>query len=68
MPGGTNRRSQAQLMPRTGEADRQPTRIRWARRWLLVGGVAVVGLLVATYLSTRNRAVEYNRRRHCRGG
>jgi tetratricopeptide (TPR) repeat protein len=40
------------------EADRQPTRIRRARRWLLVGGVAVVGLLVATYLiTTRSRAV-----------
>jgi len=39
------------------EADRQPTRIRRARRWLVVGGVAAVGLLVATYLSTRSRAV-----------
>lgn len=39
------------------EASRQPTRIRRARRWLFVGGVAVVGLLVATYLSTRSRAV-----------
>lgn len=39
------------------EADRQATRIRRTRRWLLVGGLAVVGLLVATYLSTRSRAV-----------
>jgi eukaryotic-like serine/threonine-protein kinase len=37
-------------------ADHQPTRIRPVRRWLVAGGVAVVGLLVATYLSTRSRA------------
>src|SRR5215470_16800920 len=43
--------------PDDAEADRQPTTIRRARRWLLAGGVAVVGLLVATYLSTRSRAV-----------
>ncbi len=34
----------------------QPARIRPVRRWLVVGGVAVVGLLVAAYLSTRSRA------------
>jgi tetratricopeptide (TPR) repeat protein len=38
------------------EADHQPTRIRHVRRWLVLGVVAVVGLLVATYLSTRSRA------------
>src|SRR6202790_5735322 len=32
------------------EADRQRTRIRRARRWLLVGGGAVVAVLAATYL------------------
>ncbi len=36
------------------EADHQPTRIRPVRRWLVVGGVAVVGLFVAAYLSTRS--------------
>jgi tetratricopeptide (TPR) repeat protein len=34
----------------------QPARIRAVRRWLVVGGVAAVGLLVAAYLSTRSRA------------
>ena len=34
-------------------ADDHPTRIRPARRWLVTGGVAVVGLLVAAYLTTR---------------
>jgi len=38
------------------EAGRQPAGIRPVRRWLIVGGVAVVGLLVAAYLSTRSRA------------
>jgi len=38
------------------DADHQPTRIRHVRRWLVLGVVAVVGLLVATYLSTRSRA------------
>ncbi|MFY9730386.1 MAG: hypothetical protein WB723_11475 [Candidatus Acidiferrales bacterium] len=37
-------------------AGHQPARIRPVRRWLVVGGVAVVGLLVAAYLSTRSRA------------
>ncbi|MGB9245657.1 MAG: hypothetical protein WCC03_20085 [Candidatus Acidiferrales bacterium] len=36
------------------EAEDQPTRIRPVRRWLVVGGVAVFGLLVAAYLSTRS--------------
>jgi tetratricopeptide (TPR) repeat protein len=38
------------------EADRQPARIRPVRRWLVVGGIAVAGLLVAAYLGTRSRA------------
>ena len=38
------------------EAGHQPARIRPVRRWLIAGGVAVVGLLVAAYLSTRSRA------------
>jgi len=38
------------------EAGHQPARIRPLHRWLIVGGVAVVGLLVAAYLSTRSRA------------
>ena len=38
------------------EAGHQPARIRPVRRWLVVGGVALVGLLVAAYLSTRSRA------------
>ena len=37
-------------------ADHQPTRIRRVHRWLIAGGVAVVALLVAAYLSTRSRA------------
>jgi len=39
------------------EADHQPTRIWRARRGLLVGGVALVGLLAGAYLTTRSRAV-----------
>ena len=42
--------------PGRSTADHQPARIRPVRRWLVVGGVAVVGLLVAAYLSTRSRA------------
>jgi len=38
------------------EAGHQPARIRRARRWLVVGGVGVVGLVVAAYLSTRSPA------------
>ena len=38
------------------KADHQPTRIRRVHRWLIAGGVAVVALLVAAYLSTRSRA------------
>jgi Flp pilus assembly protein TadD len=38
------------------KAGRQPARIRPVRRWLVVGGVAVLGLLVAAYLGTRSRA------------
>ena len=37
-------------------AGQQPARIRPVRRWLIAGGVAVVALLVAAYLSTRSRA------------
>ena len=37
-------------------ADHRPTRIRRVHRWLIAGGVAVVALLVAAYLSTRSRA------------
>lgn len=35
-------------------ADPQPARIRPGRRWLVVGGVVAVGLLVVAYLSTRS--------------
>jgi tetratricopeptide (TPR) repeat protein len=38
------------------KANHQPTRIRRVHRWLIAGGVAVVALLVAAYLSTRSRA------------
>jgi len=38
------------------KADHQPTGIRRVHRWLIAGGVAVVALLVAAYLSTRSRA------------
>src|SRR6202047_2974959 len=37
------------------EADHQPTRIWRASRGLLVGGVVLVGLLAAAYLTTRSR-------------
>jgi TolB-like protein/Flp pilus assembly protein TadD len=43
------------------EADHQPTRIWRARRGLLVGGVVLVGLLAAAYLTTRSRAVNATR-------
>ncbi len=43
------------------EADHQPTRIWRARRGLLMGGVVLVGLLAATYLITRSRAVNATR-------
>jgi TolB-like protein len=43
------------------EADHQPTRIWRARRWLLVGGVVLVGLLAGAYLTTRSRAVNATR-------
>jgi eukaryotic-like serine/threonine-protein kinase len=39
-----------------GKADHPTARIRPVRRWLIAGGVAVVALLVAAYLSTRSRA------------
>jgi tetratricopeptide (TPR) repeat protein len=39
-----------------GEADHPTARIRRVHRWLIAGGVAVVALLVAAYLSTRSRA------------
>ena len=39
-----------------GEADHPTAWIRPVRRWLIAGGVAVVALLVAAYLSTRSRA------------
>ena len=39
-----------------GEADHPTARIRPVHRWLIAGGVAVVALLVAAYLSTRSRA------------
>src|ERR1700757_3683996 len=38
------------------EAGWTAARIRPLRRWLVVGGVAVVGLLVAAYVSTRSPA------------
>src|ERR1700719_133705 len=43
------------------EGDHQPTRIWRARRGLLVGGVVLVGLLAAAYLTTRSRAVNATR-------
>ena len=43
------------------EADHQPTRIWRASRGLLVGGVVLVGLLAAAYLTTRSRAVNATR-------
>jgi len=43
------------------EADHQPTRIWRARRGLLVGGVALVGLLAGAYLTTRSRVVNATR-------
>ncbi len=55
MPGGTEKNT-GTLAGATDspnapdeEAGRQPARIRPLRRWLIVGGVAVVGLLVAAY-------------------
>jgi tetratricopeptide (TPR) repeat protein len=39
-----------------GEGDHPTARIRPVQRWLIAGGVAVVALLVAAYLSTRSRA------------
>jgi eukaryotic-like serine/threonine-protein kinase len=39
-----------------GEGDHPTARIRPVHRWLIAGGVAVVALLVAAYLSTRSRA------------
>jgi tetratricopeptide (TPR) repeat protein len=39
-----------------GEADHPTARIRPVHRWFIAGGVAVVALLVAAYLSTRSRA------------
>jgi TolB-like protein len=43
------------------EADHQPTRIWRAHRGLLLGGVVLVGLLAAAYLTTRSRAVNATR-------
>jgi TolB-like protein/Tfp pilus assembly protein PilF len=43
------------------EADHQPTRIWGARRGFLVGGVVLVGLLAAAYLTTRSRTVNATR-------
>jgi TolB-like protein/Flp pilus assembly protein TadD len=43
------------------EADHQPMRIWRARRRLLVGGVVLVGLFAAAYLTTRSRAVNATR-------
>src|SRR6201981_1209723 len=42
-------------------ADHQPMRIGRAHRGLLVGGVVLVGLLAAAYLTTRSRAVNATR-------
>jgi TolB-like protein/Flp pilus assembly protein TadD len=42
-------------------ADHQPMRIWRAHRGLLVGGVVLVGLLAAAYLTTRSRAVNATR-------
>lgn len=41
-------------------AGHHPARIRPVRRWLVVGGVALVALLVVAYLSTRSRAYNVN--------
>ena len=43
------------------QADHQPTRIWRARRGLLAGGVVLVGLLAAAYLTTRSRVVNATR-------
>jgi len=51
LAGGTDARDAPDA-----KADHQPTRIRRVHRWLIAGGVAVVALLVAAYLSTRSRA------------
>ncbi len=45
---------------REAEANHPATRFGPVRRWIIVSGVAVVGLLVATYLSTRSRAFNVN--------
>src|SRR5215472_16984506 len=45
------------------EADHQPSRTRRVHRWLLLGGVAVVGLLAAAYVITRSRAADAARPR-----
>ncbi len=41
-------------------AGHHPARIRPVRHWLVVGGVALVALLVVAYLSTRSRAYNVN--------
>jgi TolB-like protein/Flp pilus assembly protein TadD len=45
------------------EADHQPPRNWRARRWLLVGGTVLVGLLVGAYVTTRSRSVNAARPR-----
>jgi TolB-like protein/Flp pilus assembly protein TadD len=42
--------------PVDGEDDRAPRRIAPARRWLVVGGVAVVAFVTVSYVMTRSRS------------
>src|SRR2546427_11194769 len=39
------------------EGDHQPSGISWARRWLVLSGLAVLALLGAAYIMTRGRTV-----------
>jgi len=40
------------------EGDHQPSGISWARRWLVLSGLAVLALLGAAYIMTRGRTVD----------
>jgi len=43
------------------QSNQQPARIRPVHRWLLVGGVAVIGLLATAYVITRSRTADASR-------
>ena len=47
--------------PADAEGDHGPKGTSWARRWLVLGGVAVLALLPATYFMTRTRAADTTR-------